>query len=236
MPLRERRQVTEYKFTGSAQMNRIRKFLTNASIVAWSTVALLAVGETAIHAATITGDFKITGVIGTEVDDSVLGTFEGEDLDENGILSELELTNFSTDIMAERLIFIQNLELEDVSKFELNLEQLDFEFAFGKSVNIGDFFQVDPSTAPICVRPDGGDCVIEIVSLRQDSAYLFDYPYSRAENLRFFSRIEAGFISAARDFPPTVEVSLNPQSVPEPSVVLGLLAVLGLGSKLKKVK
>ena len=164
MPLRERRQVTEYKFTGSAKMNRLRKILTNASVIAWSTFAMLAVGETAIHAATITGNFKITGVIGTEVDDSVLGTFEGEDLDENGILSELELTNFSADLIEDRLIFIQNLALEDVSNFELNLEQLDFEFAFGKSVNIGDFVQVDPSTAPICVRPDGGSCVIEIVS------------------------------------------------------------------------
>ncbi|MGB3536058.1 MAG: PEP-CTERM sorting domain-containing protein [Microcoleaceae cyanobacterium] len=218
-------------------MNKIRKFFTNASLTALSTITMLTVGETAINAATITGDFEITGVIGTEEGDSILGTFGGEDLDGNGILSELELTNFLVDIEVDRLTFIQSLELEDVSNFELDLEQLDFDFLFRTST--GDGVTSGPPGNETCVGSDGGSCRIETVNLSDRYSYFFVFEYTNPSTLRFLDRIENNPLSAAsaQQIPfSIVEVSLNPQSVPEPSVILGILTILGLGSQLKKVK
>ncbi len=220
-------------------MKKIWNFLTRVSAMACSTVALFAMGEASIHAATITGDFKISGLVSGEVtDDFVIGRFEGEDLDENGILSESELKIFSADIVGDGLSLIQDLELENVFDFELDLEQLDFEFFFGKSAMLGDLLFSNPSIPPICVRPDGGPCLLEEINLSEDLAYFFDFEYGSVSDLRFLGRVRIGATAFGTAEPPTVEVTLNPQhsqTVPEPSMILGFLAVLGLGSKFKKV-
>ncbi|MGB3405377.1 MAG: PEP-CTERM sorting domain-containing protein [Microcoleaceae cyanobacterium] len=88
-----------------------------------------------------------------------------------------------------------------------------------------------------CATNAGNSCIIEKIVLSEDLAYFFELEYSNRADLRFLTQIEAGIRTAAGSNPPLVTVSLTsipPQAIPEPSVVLGILTVLGLGIQFKK--
>ncbi|MGB3405376.1 MAG: PEP-CTERM sorting domain-containing protein [Microcoleaceae cyanobacterium] len=221
------------------------KFLTKVSVTALSTVTSLTMGSTAIQAATITGNFEISDLwyIGTIreselVDDIIVGSFAGEDLDENGILSESELTDFSADIIGEGVTSsIKQLEIDNIFGFELDLETLDFDLFVRKQIQSED----QSPAITLCADLDDDPCLIERIAILPDRelAYFFDFEYFAINGDRLATFTEASILSV-RDFSPsTFSVSLTsqpPATVPEPSVILGMLAVLGLGTQLKKNK
>ncbi len=226
-------------------MNKVLNLLTKISVTALSTVTLLTLSETTISAATITGNFEISNLsyIGTlrqsgSVDDIIIGSFTGEDVDENGILSESELTNFSADVIGDGSnSSIKQLEAGNIFRFELDLQQLDFEFFLRQQV-----ISEDQSPDPfLCADTDDAPCLLERIAIisENDLAYFFDYEVFTALDDRIATFVEASILSLNNFDSPVFKVNLTsqpPTTVPEPSVILGILAVLGLGSQLKKTR
>ena len=223
-------------------MNTVVKFLSKVSVIACSTFTLLTASETVIQAVTITGNFDIVGLSDINssqpaLDDIVVGRFTGEDLDENGILSESELTDFSADIIGEGVTSsIEQLDFDNLFRFELDLNQLDFEIFAVKQVTSDD--KVPNSL--LCAELDDEPCLLDkiVIDSRKDRAYFFDYEYFSVIDIRTATFVEASILSMRNFNPPTISVSLTsvpPQTIPEPSLVLGILAVLGLGTQLKKI-
>jgi|GEM_PF-4263672 hypothetical protein len=217
-------------------MNITWNNLSKLSSTALSTMVLLAIAETATLATTLTGTFEISqfGSGNAREENLIFGNFGGNDLDDNGILSQSELSQFSADIVVDNLSLINLLSFNDIFNFELDLNSLSFNFLFEKQETFG----TDIPNSPFCATPEGDSCLLEKIVLREDLAYFFTFEYSDRANLRFLTQIEAGAIAQASNNPPLVSVNLTsqpPQTVPEPNVILGMLAVLGLGKQLKKI-
>ncbi|MGB3405378.1 MAG: hypothetical protein WBA77_22020 [Microcoleaceae cyanobacterium] len=102
-------------------MNLIGNNLPKFIITLLTTIILWTRAETIINAATLRGSFEISqfGNINPSNNNLVLGNFTGEDINNNGILSQAELSQFAADINIDDFSVIDGLSFDNILNFEL---------------------------------------------------------------------------------------------------------------------